>query len=130
MNKRYCTLPPRDAGGDEKQNDAYRCVLWAADRGAAPDRIDLLRRRGIQTIAAGALRGVNDTWILLVIAIISYRLIGFAAAHVPAFGVVGVWIGLAIGTAYMRPCSSCASTCTQTDWRRDDRLIDHVGSAA
>jgi len=54
---------------------------------------------GIQTIAAGALRGMNDTWIPLVIAIISYRLIGFAAAHVPAFGVVGVWIRLAIGTA-------------------------------
>jgi MATE family multidrug resistance protein len=58
---------------------------------------------GIQTIAAGALRGMNDTRIPLMFAAISYWMIGFPAAYGLAFGTalgaVGVWIGLAGGTA-------------------------------
>ncbi len=58
---------------------------------------------GIQTIAAGALRGMNDTRIPLLFAAISYWLIGFTAAWGLAFwtglGAVGVWIGLSCGTA-------------------------------
>jgi multidrug resistance protein, MATE family len=58
---------------------------------------------GIQTIAAGALRGMNDTRIPLLFAAISYWLIGFTAAAGLAFrldfGAVGVWIGLSCGTA-------------------------------
>ena len=58
---------------------------------------------GIQTIAAGALRGMNDTRIPLLFAAISYWLIGFTAAYALAFwtgfGAVGVWIGLSCGTA-------------------------------
>jgi MATE family multidrug resistance protein len=58
---------------------------------------------GIQTIAAGALRGMNDTRIPLLFAAISYWLIGFPAAYGLAFGTkfgaVGVWIGLSCGTA-------------------------------
>ena len=58
---------------------------------------------GIQTIAAGALRGMNDTQIPLLFAAISYWLIGFPAAYGLAFwsnvGAVGVWIGLSCGTA-------------------------------
>ena len=58
---------------------------------------------GIQTVAAGALRGMNDTRIPLLFAAISYWLIGFPAAWVLAFwtefGAVGVWIGLSCGTA-------------------------------
>jgi multidrug resistance protein, MATE family len=58
---------------------------------------------GIQTVAAGALRGMNDTRIPLLFAAISYWLIGFTAAYVLAFqtefGAVGVWIGLSCGTA-------------------------------
>jgi MATE family multidrug resistance protein len=57
----------------------------------------------IQTIAAGALRGMNDTRVPLLFAILSYWLIGFACACWLAFwtpsGAVGVWIGLSIGTA-------------------------------
>jgi MATE family multidrug resistance protein len=58
---------------------------------------------GIQTIAAGALRGLNDTRIPLLFAAISYWLIGFPAAWGLAFhtdlGAIGVWIGLSCGTA-------------------------------
>jgi multidrug resistance protein, MATE family len=58
---------------------------------------------GIQTVAAGALRGMNDTRLPLLFAAISYWLIGFTAAYGLAFwtsiGAVGVWIGLSCGTA-------------------------------
>jgi multidrug resistance protein, MATE family len=58
---------------------------------------------GIQTVAAGALRGMNDTRVPLLFAAISYWLIGFTSAYGLAFGAefgaVGVWIGLSCGTA-------------------------------
>src|SRR5258708_4476400 len=58
---------------------------------------------GIQTVAAGALRGMNDTRVPLLFSVISYWLIGFPAACGLAFrtelGAVGVWIGLSCGTA-------------------------------
>jgi multidrug resistance protein, MATE family len=58
---------------------------------------------GIQTVAAGALRGMNDTRVPLVFAAISYWLIGFSAAYglafLAGFGAIGVWIGLSCGTA-------------------------------
>jgi multidrug resistance protein, MATE family len=57
----------------------------------------------IQTIVAGALRGLNDTRVPLLFAAISYWLIGFTLACVLGFktglGAVGVWIGLSCGTA-------------------------------
>jgi multidrug resistance protein, MATE family len=58
---------------------------------------------GIQTVAAGALRGMHDTRLPLLFAAISYWLIGFSAAYGLGFwaklGAVGVWIGLSCGTA-------------------------------
>ena len=58
---------------------------------------------GVQTIAAGALRGLNDTRIPLLFAAISYWLVGFTTAVALAFwtgvGAIGVWIGLSCGTA-------------------------------
>ena len=58
---------------------------------------------GIQTVAAGALRGLNDTRVPLLFAGISYWLIGFPAAcglgFQTGFGAIGVWIGLSCGTA-------------------------------
>ncbi|HEY9452267.1 MAG TPA: MATE family efflux transporter [Bradyrhizobium sp.] len=57
----------------------------------------------IQTVAAGSLRGMNDTRIPLLFAILSYWLIGFPCACWLGFwtplGAVGVWIGLSVGTA-------------------------------
>jgi MATE family multidrug resistance protein len=58
---------------------------------------------GIQTIAAGALRGMNDTRVPLLFAAISYWGIVFSTAYALAFGAklgaIGVWIGLSCGTA-------------------------------
>lgn len=58
---------------------------------------------GIQTIAVGALRGLNDTRVPLVYAAGSFWLVAFVAAYVLAFplrvGAAGVWMGLSIGLA-------------------------------
>ena len=58
---------------------------------------------GVQTIAAGALRGMNDTRVPLLFAAISYWLIGFPTAAALGFrtplGPGGIWIGLSCGTA-------------------------------
>jgi len=56
---------------------------------------------GIQTVAAGVLRGLQDTRIPMVIAVSGYWLAGFTAAAGLGLGTrlegVGVWIGLAVG---------------------------------
>ncbi|MEM9213173.1 MAG: MATE family efflux transporter [Cyanobacteria bacterium P01_F01_bin.150] len=58
---------------------------------------------GIQVIAVGALRGLQDTAIPMVIGIIAYWGIGFSVSYLAAFywqlGGVGLWWGLAIGLA-------------------------------
>jgi multidrug resistance protein, MATE family len=58
---------------------------------------------GVQSIAVGSLRGMNDTRMPLLFAAISYWGIGFTSACGLAFwtplGAVGVWIGLSCGTA-------------------------------
>ncbi len=57
---------------------------------------------GLQGIAAGALRGMNDTRVPLLFAAVSYWGIGFCSAYAMAFhtplGASGVWIGLSIGS--------------------------------
>ena len=58
---------------------------------------------GAQAIAAGALRGLQDTRTPMAIALLGYWLPGFGTALVLGFGThlqgLGVWIGLAIGLA-------------------------------
>lgn len=58
---------------------------------------------GAQTVVAGALRGLNDTRIPLLIAAFSFWVVGFAGSYGLAFpaglGAVGVWIGLSLGTS-------------------------------
>jgi MATE family multidrug resistance protein len=58
---------------------------------------------GAQTVAAGALRGLNDTRIPLLFAAICFWAAGFSTSYwlgFPAgYGAIGVWIGLSIGTA-------------------------------
>ena len=90
-----------------------RFFFGAAAAGAAP-AIDLAATLlmvgatffvadGIQTVAAGALRGMSDTGVPLLFAVVSYWLIGFTSAYGLAFwtplGAIGVWIGLSCGTA-------------------------------
>ncbi|MCW5692000.1 MAG: MATE family efflux transporter [Pseudolabrys sp.] len=56
---------------------------------------------GVQTIAAGALRGLNDTRVPLVFAAISFWVIGFATSYGLAFpaglAAIGIWIGFTVG---------------------------------
>ena len=58
---------------------------------------------GVQTVAAGALRGLNDTRMPLAFAAVSFWAIGFVSSYglgFPlGFGVVGIWIGLSVGLA-------------------------------
>jgi MATE family multidrug resistance protein len=58
---------------------------------------------GVQSIAAGALRGMSDTRVPLLFAAVGYWLIGFTVACLLGFrtglGALGVWIGLSTGTA-------------------------------
>jgi MATE family multidrug resistance protein len=55
---------------------------------------------GIQGIAAGALRGLNDTRVPMLYAALSFWVVGFTSAYALAFpldfGVFGVWIGFAV----------------------------------
>jgi MATE family, multidrug efflux pump len=58
---------------------------------------------GVQTIAAGSLRGLNDTRVPLVFAAVSFWLIGFIGCWIFGFtlglGASGIWIGLSLGIA-------------------------------
>ena len=55
---------------------------------------------GIQTVAAGALRGLNDTRVPMIFAALSFWAVGFTACYLLGFpaqlGVIGVWIGFTI----------------------------------
>jgi MATE family multidrug resistance protein len=58
---------------------------------------------GVQAATGGALRGLNDTRMPLLIAALSYWIIGFLGCVWLGFtlglGAIGVWIGLSLGTA-------------------------------
>jgi MATE family multidrug resistance protein len=58
---------------------------------------------GVQVVAAGALRGLNDTRVPLAFAALSFWCVGFVSCIVLAFplslGAIGVWIGLSLATA-------------------------------
>jgi MATE family multidrug resistance protein len=58
---------------------------------------------GLQTIAAGVLRGYKDTTVPMILAALGYWMIGFAGGWVLAFpvglGAVGLWSGMALGIA-------------------------------
>jgi MATE family multidrug resistance protein len=54
----------------------------------------------IQAIAAGALRGLNDTRMPMIYSAVSFWLIGFSSAYLLAFSAglntVGIWIGFSL----------------------------------
>lgn len=58
---------------------------------------------GLQVLALGLLRGVQDTTVPMFMATISYWIIGLPASYLLAFvfglGEVGVWLGLVVGLA-------------------------------
>jgi MATE family multidrug resistance protein len=56
---------------------------------------------GIQVTAAGALRGLGDTRVPMIVAVVSYWIVGLTGAFVLAFrfdmGPEGIWWGLVLG---------------------------------
>ena len=58
----------------------------------------------MQAIALGLLRGVHDTRVPMVLAVVSYWLIGLPAAWLLAFplgfGPPGLWLGLLVGLSF------------------------------
>lgn len=58
---------------------------------------------GLQVLALGLLRGVQDTTVPMIMATISYWVIGLPTSYILAFtfgfGAVGLWLGLVIGLA-------------------------------
>ena len=68
---------------------------------------------GVQTIASGGLRGINDTRIPLLFSIISFWLVGFTAAYLLAFdfgfGAQGIWIGLSLERDRLRRAADLAA---------------------
>jgi MATE family multidrug resistance protein len=74
---------------------------------------------GVQAVAAGALRGLQDTRVPMWIAIFSYWVPGIGAALLFAFALglegVGVWIGLSTGLA-------CAAVLLLWRWMARERL--------
>jgi len=56
---------------------------------------------GVQAIALGLLRGVQDTTVPMVIGVFSYWVVGMSASYVLGFvlgfGGIGVWLGLVLG---------------------------------
>ncbi len=76
---------------------------------------------GIQAVAAGALRGLKDTRIPLLIGIIAYWCIGLTSGYWLGMrlglGSIGLWCGLAIGLAI------AASVLTWRFWQQSNRTI-------
>lgn len=74
---------------------------------------------GLQAVLAGALRGLQDTRVPLVMALVGYWLCGFAVSVVLGFltplGGLGIWIGLAAGLV-------AVSILLGWRWHRRERL--------
>ncbi len=79
---------------------------------------------GVQVIAAGILRGLKDTRVPMIIAVIGYWPLGFAVGAVlgltTPLGGTGVWIGLALGLAFV------AIVATHRFHRRDRLVAGYV----
>ena len=56
---------------------------------------------GLQVLALGLLRGVQDTTVPMIMATVSYWVIGLPVSYLLGFtwgmGAVGIWLGLVIG---------------------------------
>jgi multidrug resistance protein, MATE family len=82
---------------------------------------------GIQTAAIGALRGVKDTHVPMVICFIGYWVIGFGSSYILTFplemGSRGIWLGIFIGLA-------ASGTLLTLRFQTQSRHLMLVGGAA
>ena len=81
-----------------------------------------------QVMALGLLRGIQDTAVPMVIAAVSYWVIGMPASYLMAFplgwGAQGLWLGLVVGLAF------AAVALTSRFWRRRLKHPMGLGTAA
>ncbi|WP_457583213.1 MATE family efflux transporter [Ensifer canadensis] len=86
---------------DTNRPDAAQVLAFAAPLIVIAGAFQLVD--GLQAIAAGMLRGLKDTKVPMILAMISYWPIGFFCAWIFAFplnfGGVGVWFGFVLGLA-------------------------------
>ena len=93
---------------------SFRCCSWASAPPSTNATLQLAAvllavgasffiADGVQTVAAGALRGLNDTRMPLLFAAVCFWAIGFVACYAFGFtmgyGAPGIWAGLSIGLA-------------------------------
>lgn len=84
---------------DASKGDAPAVLAYAAGLVVIAGIFQLVD--GLQAIAAGLLRGIKDTTVPMILALIAYWPIGFLLAYLLAFhfgfGGIGVWIGFLFG---------------------------------
>jgi multidrug resistance protein, MATE family len=95
-------IAPRQLIGlylDRSAADAAQVLAYAVPLLAVAAAFQLFD--SLQVLAAGILRGLKDTRVPMIFAIVSYWLVGMPVAYLLAFmaglGGVGVWAGLGIG---------------------------------
>ena len=75
---------------------------------------------GVQAVATGALRGLGNTHIAMVVNLVSHWMLGLPVAYLLCFhygfGVQGLWMGLAFGLIF-------AGSVLLVVWHRDSRAI-------
>ena len=86
---------------DTRRPDAAQVLAYAGPLIVIAGAFQLVD--GVQALAAGMLRGLKDTTVPMVLALVSYWAIGFVSAYFLAFhfgfGGVGVWYGFVLGLA-------------------------------
>ncbi|WP_438752816.1 MATE family efflux transporter [Pararhizobium sp. O133] len=86
---------------DTRRPDAAQVLAYAGPLIVIAGAFQLVD--GVQALAAGMLRGLKDTTVPMILALVSYWAIGFVAAYVLAFhaglGGIGVWYGFVLGLA-------------------------------
>jgi MATE family multidrug resistance protein len=84
---------------DQSKPDAEAVLAYAGSLVVIAGIFQLVD--GLQAIAAGLLRGVKDTTVPMLLALIAYWAVGFLLAYLLAFhfdfGGIGVWIGFLCG---------------------------------
>ncbi|WP_075289870.1 MATE family efflux transporter [Pararhizobium arenae] len=84
---------------DTRRPDAMDVIAYAGPLIVIAGAFQLVD--GVQALAAGMLRGLKDTTVPMVFALISYWAIGFVSAYILAFplgfGGLGIWYGFVIG---------------------------------
>jgi MATE family multidrug resistance protein len=97
----FCGVPELLIGAFIDPNEPERVNLLAVGVGLIFIAALFQVVDALQVIALGILRGVQDTGVPMIIACISYWIIGLPLSYVLAFhmgfGAVGLWLGLLIG---------------------------------